>query len=106
MAGYENVLDSISMDRRKMYKVKYHYLMLLEVVEESNLQEVSTIPKLPEYQEREKLSLEKEVLGMYVSGHPLSEFKEILIKNTSIDNGKLNALKEDEESYLSLDKEK
>lgn len=27
MAGYENVLDSISMDRKKMYKVKYHYLM-------------------------------------------------------------------------------
>lgn len=40
---------------------------------------------------------------MYVSGHPLSEFKEILTKNTSIDNGKLNSLKEDEESYLSLD---
>ncbi len=40
---------------------------------------------------------------MYVSGHPLSEFKEILIKNTSIDNGKLNSLKDDEESYLSLD---
>ena len=103
MAGYENVLDSISMDRKKNVQGQISLFDAFGGSEESNLQEVSTIPKLPEYQEREKLSLEKEVLGMYVSGHPLSEFKEILIKNTSIDNGKLNALKEDEESYLSLD---
>ena len=51
----------------------------------------------------EYVTLEKEVLGMYVTGHPLSQYKEVLERNTSIDNGKLNSLKEDEESYLSLD---
>ena len=50
-----------------------------------------------------KLTLEKEVLGMYVTGHPLSQYKEVLERNTSIDNGKLNALKEDEQAYLNLD---
>ena len=40
---------------------------------------------------------------MYVSGHPLSQFKEELQRNTSIDIGKINSLKEDEEVYLSLD---
>ena len=103
MAGYENVLDSISMDRKKNVQGQISLFDVFGASEENNLQETNTIPKLPEYQEREKLSLEKEVLGMYVSGHPLSEFKEILTKNTSIDNGKLNSLKEDEESYLSLD---
>ena len=103
MAGYENVLDSISMDRKKNVQGQISLFDVFGASEENNLQETNTILKLPEYQEREKLSLEKEVLGMYVSGHPLSEFKEILTKNTSIDNGKLNSLKEDEESYLSLD---
>ena len=40
---------------------------------------------------------------MYVSGHPLSQYKNNLERNTSIDNGKLNSLKEDEEAYISLD---
>lgn len=103
MAGYENVLDSISMDRKKNVQGQISLFDAFGDNEENTLQQTNTISKLPEYQEREKLSLEKEVLGMYVSGHPLSEFKEILIKNTSIDNGKLNSLKDDEESYLSLD---
>ena len=33
---------------------------------------------MEEYEEREKLALEKEVLGMYVTGHPLSEYEEEL----------------------------
>ena len=103
MAGYENVLDSISMDRKKNVQGQISLFDAFLGSEENNLPKDDSIPKLPEYQERKKLSLEKEVLGMYVSGHPLSEFEEILIKNTSIDNGKLNSLKEDEKSYLSLD---
>ncbi len=103
MAGYENVLDSISMDRKKNVQGQISLFDAFGASEDSSLQEVSNIPKVKEYPEREKLNLEKEVLGMYVSGHPLSEFEEILLKNTSIDNGKLNSLKEDEESYLSLD---
>lgn len=33
---------------------------------------------------KEKLSWEKELLGLYVSGHPLDEFKEIIEKRTTI----------------------
>ena len=103
MSGYENVLDSISMDRKKNIQGQISLFDAFGGSEDNSLQETSNIPKIPEYKEREKLSLEKEVLGMYVSGHPLSEFQDILINNTSIDNGKLNSLKEDEQSYLSLD---
>ena len=103
MSGYENVLDSISMDRKKTIQGQISLFDAFGGSEDNSLQETSNIPKIPEYKEREKLSLEKEVLGMYVSGHPLSEFQDLLINNTSIDNGKLNSLKEDEQSYLSLD---
>ena len=34
-----------------------------------------TLPDLPEIEEREKLLLEKEVLGYYLSSHPLEEFR-------------------------------
>ncbi|MGL4912423.1 MAG: DNA polymerase III subunit alpha [Romboutsia sp.] len=104
MAGYENLLDSISMDRKKNVQGQISLFDVFGSQEEtSQLQEVSAITKLKEYEERERLSLEKEVLGMYVSGHPLAEFEHEIQRNTSIDNGKLNAFKEDTQSYIALD---
>ena len=104
IAGYEKLLDSISMDRKKNVQGQISLFDAFAKSEEvDQFQEIYTMPKLNEYEEREKLSLEKEVLGMYVSGHPLSQYKNTLERNTSIDNGKLNALKEDEEAYISLD---
>ena len=104
MAGYETLLDSISTDRKKNVQGQISLFDAFTSTEDiEQFQDVYTIPKYNEYEEREKLNLEKEVLGMYVSGHPLSQYKEVLEQNTSIDNGKLNSLKEDDETYLSLD---
>lgn len=55
MAGYENVLDSISMDRKKNVQGQISLFDVFGASEENNLQETNTIPKLPEYQERENL---------------------------------------------------
>ena len=55
---------------------------------------------------KKNLALEKEVLGMYVSGHPLAQYEKEIKNNTSIDNGKINALKEDSRSLIySLDEQ-
>ncbi len=46
-------------------------------------------PNIPEYTSREKLSLEKMVMGIYLSGHPLEDYKEQFNKfsfNTSVLN--------------------
>lgn len=105
MMGYEKLLESVSMDRKKNVKGQISLFdglqMGEEVVEVEH--EVSSIPKVNEFEERERLALEKEVLGMYVSGHPLGQYEKELKNNTSIDNGKINALKEDVEAYLNLD---
>jgi DNA polymerase-3 subunit alpha len=37
-----------------------------------------TPPDLPEWEARELLSYEKELLGFYVSGHPIAEFEDLL----------------------------
>ncbi len=53
-------------------------------------------PKMSEYSSKEKLTLEKTVLGIYFSGHPLADYKEQFDKfsfNTSI----LSFYEEDEE---------
>lgn len=35
-------------------------------------------PNLPEFTQQEKLAMEKEMLGLYVSGHPLDEYEEAI----------------------------
>lgn len=105
MMGYEKLLDSVSMDRKKNVKGQISlfdgFQMGEETIEVED--EISSIPTIKEFDEREKLALEKEVLGMYVSGHPLGQYENELKNNTSMDNGKINSLKEDIKAYLNLD---
>ncbi|MDA8210644.1 MAG: DNA polymerase III subunit alpha, partial [Clostridia bacterium] len=43
-----------------------------------SLQTSVPLPEVPEWSMKEKLSVEKEMLGMYISGHPLAEYRELL----------------------------
>lgn len=40
--------------------------------------DVGNLPDIPEFPEKSKLSMEKEVLGMYLSAHPMEEYKALL----------------------------
>ena len=53
-------------------------------------------PNLPEYSSKEKLVYEKSVLGIYLSGHPLSDYKEQFDK-FSFNTGVLEYYEEDED---------
>ena len=53
-------------------------------------------PEIPEYSSKEKLSLEKTVLGIYFSGHPLADYKEQFDK-FSFNTSYLNYYEEDDE---------
>jgi DNA polymerase-3 subunit alpha len=44
-----------------------------------------SLPDVPEWEEKERLFLEKEALGFYISGHPLDRFQGILEKYTNTD---------------------
>lgn len=39
---------------------------------------VPVLPDVPEWDERYRLTLEKEVLGFYISGHPLHQYEEVI----------------------------
>ena len=53
-------------------------------------------PKVPEYSSKEKLVYEKSVLGIYLSGHPLSDYKE-QFDRFSFNTGVLDYYEEDED---------
>lgn len=52
---------------------------LFDLLEEPGaIQTQRSYPTIPEFSLQERLAREKEVLGFYVSGHPLNEYKDIL----------------------------
>ncbi|MGH9398614.1 MAG: DNA polymerase III subunit alpha [Terriglobia bacterium] len=59
-----------------------------------------SLPDLPEWTETEKLAGEKEVLGFYVTGHPLEKFRLALSSLTRIDSASLDEVAHDAQVTL------
>ncbi len=79
MASFEEILDSISDSSKKNFKgqVSMFDLASGNSEEENELEKLKyTYHTLKEYSDKELLSMEKEMLGLYISGHPLEELKE------------------------------
>jgi DNA polymerase-3 subunit alpha len=70
MSVYEYAADAVSGDKKN----KGSGQMSLFDAEIDELRINVAYPNLAEYTENLKLSYEKEVLGMYISGHPLNDF--------------------------------
>ncbi|OPJ54987.1 DNA polymerase III subunit alpha [Alkalithermobacter paradoxus] len=99
IAGFEKIIDSVVDDRRKNL---YGQMSLFDTTtNESN--NLYTLPKVSEFKEKEKLLLEKEVLGMYISGHPLSEYEKELMMGTSINTNTLLEVKDNYEQLIKFD---
>lgn len=72
---YEKAMDSVHENRKINLKGQMN---LLDGFAENDKKEDLGYKKIKEYNKKTKLKLEKEVLGFYISDHPLSEFKEVL----------------------------
>ena len=103
--------DCFKINRRTLMTVYGDYMERVSLVEKKrNEQQISMFgtlladdegleleyPKIDEFSSKEKLTLEKTVLGIYLSGHPLSDYREQFSKfsfNTSV----LDYYEEDED---------
>ena len=66
------------------------------------VQENHTLPNLPDYPLRQRLALEKEIAGVYITGHPLNDYRDVLGK-LPFSTADLDGLEEREDRGLSLD---
>lgn len=74
MAVYEKVLDSISQDRRRNIEGQ---LSLFADQTSATVNE-DILPDIKEYSKDTLLMMEKEMTGLYISGHPLDKYKAAL----------------------------
>ena len=86
MSTYAQLMDRISHDRKNNMAGQISFFDLVGEAEKSDFE--IKLPDIGEYPKDVLLSYEKEVLGIYVSGHPLEEFEELwrkVITNTTAD---------------------
>lgn len=108
LASFETVVDTIQSGKKKGFdgQVSMFDLGTQEEKEEREKHKYQ-FEEYEELPEKELLSMEKEMLGIYISGHPLEKLKEQILHSTNISSVDLVSLSEqnDEENINSdLDK--
>ena len=100
MASFEEILDSISDSSKKNFKgqVSMFDLASGNNKEENDLEKLKyNYHTLKEYSDKELLSMEKEMLGLYISGHPLEELKEQIEMYSNFSTLKIREALEEQE---------
>ncbi len=81
MLAYAGVFDAVQKEKKNQISGQMSIFDLLAGED----QEVGavTLPNVPEYEKGQLLAYEKEVLGIYVSGHPLEQYEDVWRRNIS-----------------------
>jgi len=82
IAGQMNLFEIMTPKAKEIYQIK--------------------LPNVEEFSKSELLSFEKEVIGMYISGHPLDEYAEEILKNITAKT--IDFFARDEEEPVVIDK--
>ena len=90
MASFEDIINSIADSSKKNFKGQVSMFDLAASTPEEDLEKLKyTYTTLKEYSEKELLSMEKEMLGLYISGHPLEGLRQQIEARTNIDSLKV-----------------
>ncbi len=88
LESFETILDTISDGNRKTME---NQVSMFDISENTNINEIKynyTIRE--EFSEKELLSMEKEMIGFYISGHPLEKYREQIEKTSNINSIQLS----------------
>jgi DNA polymerase-3 subunit alpha len=79
MQAYKNIYEGAVHQRRNTIKGQMSLFDMGGTPQEETYKDI--LPNIAEYPNKEKLSYEKELIGIYVSGHPLNDYMETIKKN-------------------------
>lgn len=81
MMIYGSLLDNLNQEKKSSMAGQ---MTLFDIANEEDKSDFEIrLPEVGEYDKEVLLGFEKEVLGVYISGHPLEEYMEKLAKNTN-----------------------
>ena len=84
LASVNLVMDSLDDDRHRNLEGQMGFFDTPETAGQK-----VEIPRLDEFTSSEKLAMEKEVTGMYLSGHPVSEYSDLFRRKAVVSMGEI-----------------
>ncbi len=75
IAVYEKVLDSIAASRRQNVEGQLDFFGMNAAASGNSYSRIA-LPEIPEYSAAERMYMEKETTGLYLSGHPMSDYRD------------------------------
>jgi len=99
LAVYEKTVDGIQSERRRNVEGQIS-LFANPIFEEDKSFNQLKLPEINEFNQSVLLAFEKEMIGIYLSGHPLNEYKELVEKVSTMNlSDLLEGLSSEEEGF-------
>ncbi len=100
MEIYEKTIDAVINQRKRTLEGQFS--LFDDAVSADMSLHNEEMPDIPEYNEKRLLAMEKEMVGVYLSGHPLSEYEKELERSATTNTSEIAEIKEaDENTRLS-----
>ena len=80
LAVYDSMMDSIASTRKRNLEGQ---MGLFGMLDDEDATTAIPIPKLPELKPADRMAMEKETTGIYISGHPMDDYRQFL-RNTHV----------------------
>ena len=86
LAVYDQMMDSVADSRKKNLEGQ---LGLFAMLDDDDKCAAIPIPKLPELRKVDLMAMEKETTGIYLSGHPMDDYRKYLLNTHVVPIGRL-----------------
>ena len=87
LESFENIVDNVNETKKKNYVNQLNFFNI-ESNEEKSKITIAKSTRIPT--KKDLLNMEKEMIGIYVSGHPLDEYREYIKSNSTVNSVILN----------------
>ncbi|MBA1334212.1 MAG: DNA polymerase III alpha subunit [Firmicutes bacterium] len=99
MQVFEKIMDSVQQTKKN--NIKGQISLFDSTSRDESLAREDYLPDVPEFSRKVMLGFEKEILGLYISGHPLEEYREELNNSSTVTTDQLQILSDPEEHGLA-----
>ena len=93
LASFEQIIDGIQSEKKRGLDGQVSMFDMGTKEEKEKMQDKKYAFEIyPEVSDKDKLSMEKEMLGIYISGHPLEKYRKLIQEQTNISTLDLNQI--------------
>ena len=95
LASFEQIIDGIQSEKKRGLDGQVSMFDMGTKEEKEDMQKKKYAFEIhQEVSDKEKLSMEKEMLGIYISGHPLEKYRKLIQQQTNISTLDINQIEE------------